>query len=140
MNELIKFEKCQVSKVGLTLDENLTYDEWKNIGLQLQTMQGSIGFWIGDWLNFGEKHYGETYTQAVEATGLEVQTLMNYKSVTKALQNYRRRENLSFSAHAEIAYAPAEKREELLDQAEKEHLSSREVRVPSKITFFLYQT
>lgn len=125
---LIEIPKCEVSKVGLKLDENLTFDEWKGIGLQLQTMQGSIGFWIGDWLNFGEKHYGETYTQAVEATGAEVQTLMNYKWVAKTIETSRRRDKLSFSAHHEIASAPVEKQNELLEQAETEKLSSRDIR------------
>lgn len=125
---LIEIPKCEVSKVGLKLDENLTFDEWKGIGLQLQTMQGSIGFWIGDWLNFGEKHYGETYTQAVEATGAEVQTLMNYKWVAKTIETSRRRDNLSFSAHHEIASAPVDKQDELLQEAVTENLSSRDIR------------
>ena len=66
---LIEIDKCKVSKTGLKLDENLSFDEWQGIGAQLQLMHGSVGFWIGDWLNFGEVHYGETYAQAIEDTG-----------------------------------------------------------------------
>ena len=36
--------------------------------------------------------YGDTYTQAVEATGAEVQTLMNYKWVAKTIETSRRRD------------------------------------------------
>jgi len=128
MNELVKIDKCEITKNSLKLSENLTFEEWQQIGKQLQLMHGSIGFWIGDWLNFGEKKYGETYTQAVEETGLEVQTLMNYKWVAGAIEISRRRDDLSFSCHHEIASAPQEQQDILLEKAVKENLSSREVR------------
>ena len=124
--ELVQFNKCKVSKVGLTFNEEMTFEEWQGIGLQLQLMHGSVGFWIGDWLNFGEKHYGETYTQAVEDTGLDYSTLSGYKWVSGAVETSRRRENLSFSCHREVAKLPPEKQIELLEKGEKEGWGARE--------------
>jgi N6-adenosine-specific RNA methylase IME4 len=127
VKDLIEIPKCEVSKVGLKLDENLTFDEWKGIGLQLQTMQGSIGFWIGDWWNFGERKYGEKATQALEM-GIAYETFRKFCWVSKTIESVRRRTDLSFSSHEEIASAPIEKQDELLDKAIKEKLSSRELR------------
>jgi len=128
MNELIKFKKCDVHKVGLVLKDDLTFDEWQNIGLQLQLMHGSIGFWIGDWLNYGFGKFGEKASQAIEFTGFDYGSLANYKWVTKEIESSRRREKLSFSTHIEIASAPREEQDELLNKAENDNLSSREVR------------
>lgn len=125
---LIEIPKCEVSKVGLKLDENLTFDEWKGIGLQLQLMHGSVGFWIGDWLNFGERKWGEKYAQAIEETGLDYGTLRNYAWVSRELPLSLRRDNLSYSAHKEIASAPKEKQEELVERASEEELDTRSVR------------
>ena len=39
----------------------------------------TVQWWIGDALNFGEQRYGEMYTQAIDETGLDYQTLPNWK-------------------------------------------------------------
>jgi N6-adenosine-specific RNA methylase IME4 len=124
--ELVQFNKCKVSKVGLTFNEEMTFEEWQSIGLQLQLMHGSVGFWIGDWLNFGERKWGEKYAQAIEETGLDYGTLMNYVWVSKALPFSLRSENLSYSAHKEIAAAPEKERKQLIENSEG--LTSREVK------------
>ena len=36
-------------------------------------------FWIGDWLNYGERKWGEKYKEALEKTGYDYQTLRNDK-------------------------------------------------------------
>ena len=94
MSEIIKIDKCKVSKVGLELNEGLTFEEGQHIGVQLQLMHGSVGFWIGDWLNYGERKWGEKYAQAIEETGLDYGTLANYVYVAKALPFSLRSENL----------------------------------------------
>ncbi len=127
---LIEIPKCKVSKVGLEFDENITFEQWSNIGAQLQAIQKSVGFWIGDWLNFGENkpEWGEMYTQAIDETGLDYQTIADYKWVTKEIPFSWRQENLSFTTHHEIASAPKELQETLLQKASNENLKSRDVR------------
>jgi hypothetical protein len=72
---------------------------------------------IGDLLNYGEKVYGETYAQAETVTGLSRGTLMNYSSVCAHIPRSRRRENVPFSTHAEVAYLEPEEQEKWLEQA-----------------------
>jgi hypothetical protein len=68
---------------------------------------GEIGracqWWIGDWLNYGERAYGEKYAQGMAATGYELQTLTNMAWVAARVEISRRREILSWSHHAEVA-------------------------------------
>jgi hypothetical protein len=62
--------------------------------------------------------YGKTYDTAVSETGLGYQTIANLKSVARKVDISRRRENLSFGHHAEVAALPAEQQQRLLDLAD----------------------
>lgn len=86
-------------------------------------------WWIGDWLRFGERKYGEMYAQALEATGLDYQTLADAKWVAEQYPEFSlRNENLSWSHHRFAASLPQKQRLELLEKAESEGLSAHEVR------------
>src|SRR6266568_4414813 len=64
----------------------------------------AVQFWIGEWLLYGENHYGKVrYEQAIEETGLDIQTLYNYKWVASKVPISLRRNNLSFHHHKEVA-------------------------------------
>jgi hypothetical protein len=87
----------------------------------------SLGWWIGDWARAGEK-WGDKYEAVIEATGLAYQTVANAKSVAEKFDFYRRRENLTYTHHAEVAALPPERADELLSIAEKERWSVRRLR------------
>ncbi len=52
---------------------------------------------------FGERRFGTRYRSAIEATDLDYQTLRNYAWVARNVDAGRRREELSFQHHAEVA-------------------------------------
>jgi hypothetical protein len=79
-------------------------------------------------LNFGEHTYGETYAQALDATEYSYQTYANAKSVAKRVEVYRRRENLSFGHHAEVAALEPAEQDRWLDRAESEAWTRAELR------------
>jgi N6-adenosine-specific RNA methylase IME4 len=116
-----------MTKTGLVVQGAPTFDDWQACGHVLRRIEGAVQLWIGDWLKFG-KRYGETYTQAVEATGMKDQTLMNYAYVASRIEISRRRENLSFAIHAEVAPLEPAQQDRILDRAEHEGLTTRAVR------------
>lgn len=128
MSEIINIPFCTISKNSLIIDERATKEQWDQIGITLKTMEKSVQFWIGDWLRYGEKKWGEMYKEAEEITGLENQTLRNIKSISENIELSRRRDNLGFSHHAEVASLKPEQQSTILDLAEEENLSVREVR------------
>lgn len=73
---------------------------------------GAVQWWLGDWVNYGEATYGETYSQALEATEYEEKTLRNYAYVARNIQMSRRRDNLTFSVHSEIVGLPTAKEQD----------------------------
>lgn len=83
---------------------------------------------IGDWLNYGERSYGEMYAQAVGATGYENGTLRTAKWVAGAYELSMRMDNLSWAHHQIVAALPIEERTAILDQTEREGWSCAELR------------
>lgn len=106
-----------VSAVSLELPPDLSFDHWLSIGQTLRQMERSVLWWIGDWLRFGERRYGETYAQALEATDYSYQTIADAKWLAEKFEFSRRRENLSWSHHREVAALPDQQQDTLLDEA-----------------------
>lgn len=111
--------------VSLHLPEDMTFDDWSSVGRTLQQMERSVMWWVGDWLRFGERKYGETYTQAVDDTGYSVDTLKQAKWVAGAIEPCDRSHNLSWSHHMVAAGLDPERRREVLAIAERDGLSKR---------------
>lgn len=107
------------SKTGLIFNSYVPFEEWEEIGKNLRLVDGAIHWWIGDWLNYGEKNYGETYAQALDTVDYEEKTLRNDKYISGKFELSRRRDNLSWSHHAEVAALEPLEQDKLLDQAEK---------------------
>jgi hypothetical protein len=105
--------------------EGLSFEDWVGHGRRLGATARAGGWWIGDWVRFGNARYGERYTRAARITGYDAQTLMNMAWVASRFEISRRRENLSWSHHAELVALPVEEQEAWLDAAEENRLSVR---------------
>lgn len=114
---------------ALVLPEGLTQEEWIKAGDAITTAEGSVMWWIGDWLIYGGKRYGETYAEAEAKTRFARRTLRIAKHVADQFEMFRRRNNLSWSHHLEVASLPEAEQDEWLDVAEKEGLSQKDLRV-----------
>lgn len=99
--------------------------EWAEQGRRLGMIGRAAGWWIGDWLSYGNARFGERYTRASRITGYDVQTLMNIVYVASSVEVERRRGDLSFSHHAEVAALPPADQDRWLDRARGDHLSVR---------------
>ncbi len=115
--------KCRWEPNALVILEDTTYKEWVEIGRSLCFLANSIRWAVGDWIRFGEAHYGEKYSQALETTHLSYDSLRQSVWVASRFDPERRREELSWSHHLLVASLPAPKQEELLNKAEAEGLS-----------------
>ncbi|HXB63453.1 MAG TPA: hypothetical protein VNV42_01125 [Solirubrobacteraceae bacterium] len=104
---------------------SLDLREWSEHGRRLGGIGRAVAWWIGDWLRYGNVQFGERYARASRITGYDVQTLMNMVYVATHFEISQRRENLSWSHHAEVCALPADERERWLELAQREHLSVR---------------
>jgi N6-adenosine-specific RNA methylase IME4 len=121
-----------LQRTGLLIDGAPSFDDCQAALNWVRRAESGVMWWIGDLLNYGEKHYGDKYTKAVEATGMEYKTLAQAKWVCGAIGFSRRRENLSFAHHAEVASLPPPKQDELLSAAESEGWTRAQIRNAAK--------
>ena len=117
---------------GLHIPEETSFDDWQALGVKLRQMEQSVMWWIGDWLRFGERKYGETYTQAIEATGYSKSSLQDAKWVAGAFEPSERSEHLPWSHHAATASLPKSDRAAIMERAATEGLSVRETKALAK--------
>jgi hypothetical protein len=115
--------------VSWTAPLTVTFEQWVNYGRRLGAIGRTVGWWIGDWVRFGNAAYGEKYVRASRITGYDVQTLMNMCYVATRFEPSRRRESLSWSHHAEVAALPVTDQDTWLNRSEEEHFSVHDLRL-----------
>lgn len=126
-NEIV-YNGFKLKKNGLEAVGDPTFEQWEDCGEFIKKAEGAVQFWIGDWIRYGENHYGEMYTQAIYETGLDYQTLRDDKWVSEKIDLSLRKDNLTFNHHKEVASLPRAEQEEILKKAVDEKLTVKEVR------------
>lgn len=118
----------RATSTGLVVNGRPPLEVWAAYGRGLGALAAAFPFVLGDWLNYGERIYGETYAQAATETGLASGTLMNMRWVMDRVAPSRRRESLTFRAHSDVASMEPSEQDRWLDMAEDKHWNSRELR------------
>lgn len=70
-----------VTRVGLKLSADLTFEHWEQAGPKLFRIADLSAWRLGDWLVFGEYQYKDRYRRAIEVAGIDYKTLRNYACV-----------------------------------------------------------
>jgi hypothetical protein len=116
---------ASITPTAYVIDGDVPFAEWVQHGRRLGVIGRSAGWWIGDWLSYGNTRYGDRYSRASRITGYDAQTLMNMVYVTSRFEPSRRHPGLSWSHHAEVAALPQEEQDRWLARAETDRLSVR---------------
>lgn len=116
-------------RIALNLPDDLRIEDWQALGRKLCTMEQRVQWWIGDWWAFGEHAYGSRAQMVAEGVfGRSYGGLRNLAVVARKFEPSRRRDNLHFTHHLEVTALPTPVAEEVLNQAERERWSVRDVR------------
>ena len=132
---------CEITATGMILpDEKMPVRQWRAIGPKLVALKEEyqaaltiVAWCYADWINYGARHYGETYAQAVLETGLSEHTLSNRCWTARKIESSRRREYpVTIEHHAAVAALPPPQQDALLDtvlddQGQKQ-VSTRQLR------------
>jgi hypothetical protein len=116
------------TKVGLRIPEGLSFVGWERAGQQISRVVDSAAWCLGDWLVWGQQRYADRYRHAVARVGLDYQTLRNYAWVARRFELFRRRVELSFQHHAEVASMPPDQQDMWLAQAARLGWSRNQLR------------
>ncbi len=118
-----------LTQPSLELPTDLSFEDWQQVGQKLQAINRHLQWWWGDWLNFGQKAYGDKYTVAVEKFGLNLKTAQQYAWVAREFPSSRRLE-LSWSHHQAVAGLTDDtERDEILRRAIAEKWTVKALRV-----------
>lgn len=142
MNEQIEKSltkiKARQTASALVIPETVTLDQWAEIGRFLLKSTKTMTWWIADWAAFGEKQYGRLKEFCDHNPDFEYGTVRNLAWVASNVELSRRRDNLKFSHHIEVASLPAKDQSKWLTKAEKENLSVVELRRQIRESTCLY--
>ncbi len=116
--------------VGLIVsDEDVPFEVWEAYGKALHRVEGAIQWVRGDWLNEGERRYGEKYPQAIqEEWHAEYETLRKYREVAQRIKIGSRLPNLSWAHHLEVAWLEPEEQDCFLALAEENEWTRAQLR------------
>lgn len=125
-----------VSRIGLLLPEELSLEEWTAIGQSLSGVEQSIMWWLGDWWVYGENRRWGAGEEVAAKLGVNYGTCRNAGAVSRNFDLSRRRDNLTWTHHADATSAASpEEADALLDwceeplaRGEKRPRSTRELR------------
>jgi len=118
----LSIEGFQATASGLIITGDPIYEQWAAYGQGvLMRAQDALDWNFADWLIWGESHYPDIYTQAIDLTGRSYGYVRNIKSVGKAIPPSRRPDNMPLSiAAAVVSIENIEKQDELLQKASSE--------------------
>ena len=125
---LVPSKYFDFQRTGVVIKENTPIDEWLRIGEVLKKANAATQWWIGDWLNFGEREYGEKYSQALEATDYDYSTLRDFSWVAGRIGLSSRNDNLTFKHHRVVASLEKHEQNKWLKKADKEQWSTSQLK------------
>jgi len=132
MNNIESFQtgnnSIVVEGTVVKVNENATLDDWKSFGEKIKKAENGIQWILGAWWNYGHEKWSSVADEFVGELGYRRATLHNYGSIYKRVTSSRRREFLSFRHHEDVAALPPAKQVYYLEKAEKEGLSSDNLR------------
>jgi N6-adenosine-specific RNA methylase IME4 len=110
------------TETALVLPENLSQGRWREMGARLALIDRATGWWIGDWWNAYKPAWGDRGKLFEDPTwtGPSYATCRKAGVTCDAFDIDRRRQNVSFSHHAEVATLPPEEADRLLDTVARE--------------------
>jgi hypothetical protein len=121
--------KFAITPTGIEFHQDLSFAEWDALGQKLAPIGKSIGFILGDWINYGsQKSYGEKYDEAVARTGIDYGYLRNMAYVARKVSLSCRRDNLAFEHHAVVAKLKPDEQTHWLEMTKEHKLTVRRLR------------
>lgn len=145
LEQILVHNNARFTPLELHLPKDLSMDDWTSIGKRLIRLDQVTKWWLGDWAAFGLANYdgnekfldpGEKPKEArrgrfkefAESHGINYQTLLNLGWVSRSIEISRRRENLEWSKHAEVAALKPDEQDKWLKKAETDNLPVSELR------------
>jgi hypothetical protein len=115
--------------IAWTPSEDIDVREWVRAGKRLGAMTRCSQWWLGDWVRYGTGRWGEKYKEAARISGYDIKTLRNIAYVAEQIEVSRRRDDLTWSHHAEVCGLEPEEQDKWLEVAAAQRMSVADLRI-----------
>lgn len=107
-----------------------TFAEYQAVGDFIERAHKASGWWVADWLKYGESRddWKQKIDAVMDVTGYAEQTVKNHKYIGENIAPSRRRDDVSFSVHSEVASLDPREQEHWLERAASNGWTQRELR------------
>lgn len=129
--EPIRIGSYTLIETGLEVTGRPAYAEHLSVGEFIRRSVKASRWWLADWLRYGETRpdWRERLELVMDVTEFAEKTLRNVKYVGENVAPSRRREDVEFSLHAEVAPLHPKEQTEWLEKAATEGWTLRELRL-----------
>jgi len=119
-----------LTATGLKIKGKPTIEEHERVGVFIKGAHRASGFWLADWLRYGEtrEDWQERIDQVAHITGLSEKRIKNIRAVG-GIEESRRRDDVEFGLHEVVAGMNPREQSEWLDRAASEGWDRRELRL-----------
>jgi len=115
------------SNVGISFDDAMSKHEWASIGLKLAIANQRLLWYLADWANFGEVKFS-ALREYCEAHGMDYRRLRSLAKVGAGVRMDRRKDQLDFYFHAEVAGLEPKEQSKWLTDAQEQHMTRADLR------------
>jgi hypothetical protein len=140
MNLPVAIPNCSLTRVGLELRPDTTFDQWLEIGNVMLPVSEGIKWCVGDHLNFGNERFASKYAERMksfggwlEALGYSKKTLYELAYVANKVPISIRMENLSWTHHHIVASLSLEDQKSYLQKAAEKKWTVKQLREELKL-------
>lgn len=104
---------------GLVVNGTPAFERWAPIHKPLTVIERGSPFAVGDWIRYGEAHYGELASQMIDPSlGWSEKTIKNYVWISERISFERRRmDRLGIAHHQAVAALTAAQQTKWLAKA-----------------------
>lgn len=119
-----------LTSTGMRVDGHPSFGEHEGVGDFIKRAHQASGFWLADWLRYGDSRedWQKRIDQIVDITGLSEKTLKNVRAIGR-IEESRRRDDVDFSLHAEVAALSPTEQTNWLQLAHEHGWSQRDLRL-----------
>lgn len=97
------YKKFTLTANGMDIPDGTSGDEWVEVGQVIKSLEDSISWVIGDWAAYANAVWGTSYEDIAAEFDYEVDTLMVYASVCRAVPTLIRNQGAGMSmAHGRV--------------------------------------
>jgi N6-adenosine-specific RNA methylase IME4 len=128
--EPIKLGCFTLTETGMEVEGKPSFSDYQGVGDFISRAVKSSNWWAVDWLKYGRSRpdWKERLDALLDVTQYSEETARKLRYLGENLASERRRADVDFSAHIEVAPLPPREQEHWLEEAASRGLSTRELR------------